>query len=522
LALGRAGRRVAVFEQHSLPGGFCQSFTLGGFRFSPGVHYLGDLQPGGGFRRVLEGLGLSGDLSFFEMNRDGYDHVLGDGKRFDFPTGRQALTQRLVDRFPHEAKGIRAYVSVLDRLRQEPLAMIETERLGDLWSLPRRAPVSARYGLRSAASVIGGFVADPALRALLIAQAGDVGMVARRAPFAVLGSASASYLEGAFYPKGGGAAIVNAFTRALKRAGAEVHLATPVDRILLEGRRAVGVRLAGGREVSASQLVSNADPAVTYGLVGAEHWSRTLRRRLARARWSVSTISLFLAVEADLRELGLDSGNWWVGNCFDDQTWPRLQSDPAGLSPLPLFLSVSTLKDPSLYDGRHHVCEAFTFSTFEPFRRWAVSETGQRPAEYAEAKAGWAKRMLGTLRSTFPGLASRVALAEVATPLTHQHYTRATRGAVYGMEKSLGQLGPLGFTSRSEFEALRLCGASTSAMGIIPSMLSGLRAAAGHLDCRIADLLSDGGTPLSIASAEDASGWDGALTAQVQRRRQRA
>ena len=38
LALARAGMRVVVLEQHYLPGGWCHSFHLGGYRFSPGVH----------------------------------------------------------------------------------------------------------------------------------------------------------------------------------------------------------------------------------------------------------------------------------------------------------------------------------------------------------------------------------------------------------------------------------------------------------------------------------------------------
>ena len=46
LALARAGRRVAVFEQHTLPGGYSQSFELEGFQFSPGIHYMGQLGPG--------------------------------------------------------------------------------------------------------------------------------------------------------------------------------------------------------------------------------------------------------------------------------------------------------------------------------------------------------------------------------------------------------------------------------------------------------------------------------------------
>src|SRR5438270_13871446 len=43
LALARAGQRVLVLEQHYLPGGWTHSFTLEGHRFSPGVHYIGNL-----------------------------------------------------------------------------------------------------------------------------------------------------------------------------------------------------------------------------------------------------------------------------------------------------------------------------------------------------------------------------------------------------------------------------------------------------------------------------------------------
>ena len=43
VALANAGQKVLVLEQHYLPGGWTHSFSLGGYRFSPGVHYLGQL-----------------------------------------------------------------------------------------------------------------------------------------------------------------------------------------------------------------------------------------------------------------------------------------------------------------------------------------------------------------------------------------------------------------------------------------------------------------------------------------------
>ena len=85
LSLARAGRKVLVLEQHYLPGGWCHSFPLDDYKFSPGVHYIGELGPGGRMRSLFEGLGIANDITFLEINPDGYDHVLVGEKRFDIP-----------------------------------------------------------------------------------------------------------------------------------------------------------------------------------------------------------------------------------------------------------------------------------------------------------------------------------------------------------------------------------------------------------------------------------------------------
>ena len=68
VALAQVGKKVLVLEQHDRPGGWTHSFTLNGYRFSPGVHYIGDLHEGGHFRNIYEELGVSQDLTFCELN----------------------------------------------------------------------------------------------------------------------------------------------------------------------------------------------------------------------------------------------------------------------------------------------------------------------------------------------------------------------------------------------------------------------------------------------------------------------
>ena len=107
--LAQAGKKVLVLEQHEVPGGWTHSFTLAGYRFSPGVHYIGGVQPGGHLRATYEGLGISQDLEFCELNPDGFDHIIVGGERFDIPRGQEAFAARLKERFPDEAAGIDGY-----------------------------------------------------------------------------------------------------------------------------------------------------------------------------------------------------------------------------------------------------------------------------------------------------------------------------------------------------------------------------------------------------------------------------
>jgi phytoene dehydrogenase-like protein len=514
VALAQAGKKVLVLEQHYLPGGWCHSFSLGGYRFSPGVHYLGELGEGGLLRRMYEGLGLGQDLSFCELNPDGYDHVLlGDrpGDRFDFPKGKDRLVDALAARFPRERRGIAAYFDDVRRISRELVVLNSIEGLADVATLPFRAPTVSRWVLRSARALIEHHVSDPRLRAVLGAQAGDHGLPPSKAPAVVHAAIQGHYLEGGYYPRGGGGAIPRAFLRALRRAGGAIRVRAEVSRILLEDRRVVGVRLSDGTEIRAAAVISNADPDVTLRrLVGTEHLSTFERLRLARARWSVSAISLFMATDLDLRAAGLDSGNSWYFRDGDVEGayahgltgWgPSAGPIPGG------FVTATTLKDPSKKHGGNHTLEAFAFVGYDAFAAWAGSASGGRPASYEVRKRELLGRMLEMVGRVVPGVESRVAFAELGTPLTNVHYCASTRGNLYGTEKTLLQVGPFAQPLRTSIEGLWMCGASTLSHGVMGAHISGLAVASQLLRCRMSTLFERAGEPITILPSEHPERW---------------
>ena len=515
LALAQAGRKVVVFEQHYVPGGWCHSFQLGGYRFSPGVHYIGELAPGGRARAIYEGLGLGGDLEFCELNPDGYDHVLAGGRRFDIPKGREAFAERLKSQFPAEREGIDRYLDAVERMSRELDELLDLSRLTDLLLAPFRAPTLTRWGLRSAKALIEAHARDPFLRAILAAQSGDHGLPPSLAPAPVHAAVASHYLEGAYYPRGGGFAIPRAFLRGLRRAGGELRLRAPVERILLEGRRAIGVRLADGTEVRARHVISNADPTVTFGrLVGLEHVSRGLRRKLEKTRYSVSALSLYLAAEMDLRAAGMDSGNYWIYRDNDVEGTYRkgMEAWAGGSEGLPgLFLTATTLKDPTKLRRGRHTLEAFTFVSYDSFRAWAGSSQGSRPPDYLRLKERLKERMLEAVDRVVPGLKEHAVFSDLGTPLTNAHYVAATDGNLYGTQKTLGQVGPWSFPLRTELEGLFMCGSSTLSHGVMGATVSGLAAAREILGARMEDLLGRRGPSLAIYPSEDLSRWPEAL-----------
>jgi phytoene dehydrogenase-like protein len=509
VAMAQSGMKVVVFEQHYLPGGWCHSFSLGGYKFSPGVHYIGELEAGGRMRAIYEGLGASDDLEFYELNPDGFDHILIGRERFDVPKGRDAFAERLARRFPAERAGIDGYLREVAALSDELGGLLSLRGLGDVLTLPRRAPTMARWGLRSAAALIARHVRDPLLRAVLAGQSGNHGLPPSLVSAPVHAAVVAHYFDGGWYPKGGAAALPRALVRALRKAGGEIHVRTPVERILVENGRAMGVRLHDGTEVRARHVVSNADPHVTFGkLIDREHLSAWTRLKLRRLKYSVSALSLFAAVDLDVRAAGLDSGNWWLYDGADVEgiyrhgmtAWPL-----DGARDIPgQFLTITTLKDPSKRYGGQHTLESFAFVGHEAFRRWAESRHEQRPGDYAALKAELTAAMLRGLERAVPGISRRVVFSELGTPLTNTHYVASTQGNLYGTEKSRFQVGPFGFQIGGDLDGLSLCGASTVGHGVLGAAMSGLMVAKRITRRPIAELLAPKGRPLVLRQAEPA------------------
>lgn len=511
ICLARAGQKVLVLEQHYVPGGWCHSFTLGGQRFSPGVHYVGQLEEGQPTNDLYKGLGIANDLVFFRMNKDAFEHCIIGGEKFDVPAGLGNFGESLGNKYPDSKKQIKKYLTLIGKVNYQMQLMPKIKGFRQIVMAPFRTKDFVHNAFFSLGRIINNRIKDKRVRAILNVQCGDHGLPPARASFIVHSSVMGHYADGGFYPMGGGGGIVKAMTNRIKRLGGEVKISANVKRILLENNTAVGVEMENGETMYAKRIISNADPSITYlKLIGREHLDKKITKKLEITKYSVTSLILFLTLDMDVAAAGIDSGNTWIFRDDDvDAQFEELSGkDIAEGDEFPaMFISCTTLKDPVSFNGRHHNIEAVTYINYSNFPDFKGEEDYHCP-EYALFKEKVIAKFMNTIDRVIPGAKQNVVQVELGTPKTNQFYVNSTDGNVYGTEKTLKHVGPFAYKNKSGINNLYLCGASTLSHGVAGATYSGLEAAAKILDCTREDLLiADDEQKVRIYDAEDAASW---------------
>lgn len=513
LCLSRAGQKVLVLEQHYVPGGWCHSFFLNGQRFSPGVHYIGLMDEGESTSQLYEGLGIANDLVFFRMNAKAYEHCWIGKERIDMPGNFDELYEKLAQRFPHEKKGLKKYLTLVKNVADEIQLIPKMKGFWDNITIAYRTRHMGKYGLFSLKRVIDWHVKDPLLKAVLNVQCGDHGLPPSKVGFPIHCVVMSHYFNGGFYPMGGGAAIVKSMTTAIKKYNGEIRTGQTVKRILTAGnkkKKAIGVELTSGEIIKANRIVSNADPGKTFAMVGKENISKKLNTKLDKTKYSVTALFLFLTVDMDVRKAGIDSGNIWylqhedLEKLYSEMTVDDLlQGDefPA------CFISCPTLKDPPSFNGHYHTIEVVTFIEYKPFKEFAT-QGDYHSEKYLKHKELIKEKLLNTMEKVLPGMRNHIVQVELGTPITSEFYINATDGNVYGTEKTFKQMVANAYSPKTEIENLYMCGASILAHGVGGASNSGVQTASKILNCKADDLIKPiEGQHVRVYDAEDSAHW---------------
>ena len=438
--MARLGRRVCVLEQHYTAGGFTHSYEREGFEWDVGVHYIGEVhKPHSTLRRLFDVVS-DGQLKWAPMDPV-YDRIVIGNRRVDFTAGREAWIDSLVSHFPEEEEAIREYVRLIDETARAarkffagqamPRLLGRAYRAARPWLVPRQCFQSVR-------EVLEGLTANQELIGVLTGQWGDYGMVPAEASFLMHANVVKHYFGGGSYPVGGSWRIADTIAPVIRQAGGEVFTYAKVAQIVMDGRRAVGVRMANGDILKARQVVSAAGARVTFEqLLPAEVRERLgYDRKLQAVKPSGAHLCLYAGFKGSAEALGLPRTNLWIyPGPNHEENVARFREDPAAPFPL-LYISFPSAKDPAWAETHPDTStvEVLTLAPWDWFEKWQGTPWGQRGKDYEALKAGFQMRLLEALYRELPQLSEAHVYSELSTPLSTAWFGNYDRGEIYGLD----------------------------------------------------------------------------------------
>lgn len=269
------------------------------------------------------------------------------------------------------------------------------------------------------------------------------------------------------FVRGGMGAISQAIASSARARGAQIRTGAEIDHILVENGRAKGLVLAGGEEIRARSVVSNADPKRTFlKLLAPGDLDPDFRREIENYRSTGSAVKINLALDALPEFTAYPTGGLGAPHratvhiCpsidYVDRAWEDARDGRISSSPM------LECTFPSVYDetiappGKHIMC---IFAQYGPYHL--------RDGDWDEAtKDRFANRCLDLLAEYAPNMKDIVLHRQVISPLDLEREYGLTGGNIFHGDLGLDQLffmrPAAGWARyRTPVKNLYLCGSGT-------------------------------------------------------------
>ncbi|PVE14209.1 phytoene desaturase family protein [Streptomyces scopuliridis] len=422
-----SGMETRIFEKHVLPGGCCTSWSRDGYIFDYCIEWLTGTAPGNNANQIWRELGALNGKTV--QNFDMFNTVAGeDGRSVAFYNDPDRLERHLLRLSPVDAPVIRSFCRDLRRfadvnlepsLKPAPLQTAEERTAALRKTLPVQELLQRTVGT-SMASFAARFQ-DPLLRRALpfiFYQDHDFPLL----PF-LLHMAGARRSNAGF-PQGGSLGLARSIEERYTALGGRIDYRARVERILIEDDRAVGVELRNGERHYADHIVSACDGAATMERLLDGRYSSPKVKELFKLVLDTSevvhpgVVSVFVGYKGDVEP-----------DVPHSTTHLLSEADSARLPGVMQNSLVVQLR--SRYSGEVAPAgkSVIYCNYFSDYASWKTLRRTDR-RKYWERKREVGEFVREFLERCHPGIADRIEVVDVATPVTTERYTGNLHGSI--------------------------------------------------------------------------------------------
>lgn len=457
--LGARGYRVTVLERLGRAGGRAGVETHDGFTFDLGPTIVTAPQL---FAElwVLAGLKMEDEIEMRALDPF-YTIRFDDGTELPCSANLERMRETVLAIAPDDLAGYDAFLKQSREICRIGFEELGTKPFSTIADMLKIAPDLLRLGgWRSVYGYVSRFVKNEKLRFILSFHPLLIGGNPFRAPAIYCLIPDLERRWGVHYPMGGVNRLVEGLCGLITRLGGRLRLNADVAEIETSGRNVTGVRLADGERIACDLVVSNADPALTYGKLLKGKAGAGLGVRGKTARHSMGLFVWYFGLDRRFDAVGHHTivlGPRYRELLHDIFDRKKATED------FSIYLHRPSASDPSVAPQG---CDSF----------YALTPVANLDSGVDWEKTGedWRRTVARRLSETvLPGFGRHIVASRFVTPLDFKNSYLSERGAGFGLEPVLTQSAWFRPHNRSgSLDNLYLVGAGTHPGAGLPGVLS--------------------------------------------------
>jgi phytoene desaturase len=432
LLLAKSGVKVTIVEKRSEVGGRTSTLEQDGFKFDVGPTFF--LYP-----KVLKeifsaaGYDLDAEVPMTRLDPQ-YRLVFGGGGELLATPNVERMTQAIAKISPEDAARFHHFITRNRTKLKEFLPFLQSpfESWRDLAKpgMMKLLPLLAPW--KSLDDDLQMHFKDERIRLGFSFQSKYLGMSPFRCPslFSIL--SFLEYEHGVFHPTGGCGSVTRAMARIARELGVEILLDEPVERVLVENGKAIGVKTAH-HSLPADAVVVNADFAGAMRRMVPNHLrNKWTDERLAKKDFSCSTFMMYLGIDGrydDVSHHTIYLAENYRQNLRDIEELHRLSDNPS------FYVQNASLTDSTLApEGQS------TLYVLLPVTHEANDKNGGK-VDWAKETPRFRELALQQMeRIGIKDVRNRIRTEKIMTPAGWSSEFDLYKGATFSMAHSLKQM----------------------------------------------------------------------------------
>lgn len=444
LKLAKSGKKVALFEKHSMPGGYATNFNRKNkngniYTFDVSLHSLSGTNENCCLNMLFNDLGIIDDITLLKKSEPSMIFK-NNGKICYIPNSASEYKEVLIKNYPNYKLGIESLFNFIKDFyenRKDVIRGIDVPKYDTLFKDYSLTDFIKKYVNNDE------FIDD---FCYLWVYAG--------LPPSKLNSSYGfrmitSYIMGGeSYIKGGSGQLTKIMKEHIEKHGSKVYLLSEIIKINTENDRVISVTTKKGETFEANEFIFACNPIHIFSLIN-NPIIKDYVENLNTLEKSTSITQLYVAIDCPTKEAGIKTSHTFFYNDTSNNIYNSFVNDDT--KNLSFVLTAYDQLDPDL--NKHGAYLNMAILDYE--ENWPERNT----KEYKDKKDKITKLFLDKLIELYPKLKEHIQIVELGTPRTMQRYTNNASGSIYGWAQNLKQDNLVRPSFKTPFENAIMIGA---------------------------------------------------------------